>query len=165
MLRMILLSFAGLLTLLILGFSADLLPFLPASALPSSPAADVLLVDHDERVRMQLRMTTSGNRVQLDISQSGSGAVELAVPASWTITTVQGVPLRSLTRGAPAFGLQSLSLPPRVIITFVLRRNHPLVLHNPSGIPLQLRLEHIDLDHDIRDDDVLLVQDAPAQLW
>jgi len=98
--------------------------------------------------------------------EEGQGRISVSVPDVWIRREVRGVPLEAIQDEAPTFGFRRFSMPRDATVSFRAdTAPDTITLHNPTDLPLLVRLSHVDLEKDAFFRDVVLVQGASRELW
>lgn len=96
----------------------------------------------------------------------GPPRISVSVPDAWIRREVRGAPLDAIQDEPPTFGFRRFSMPKGATLSFRAdTAPETIILHNPTDIPLQVRLSHVDLEKDAFFRDVVLVQGASRTLW
>ncbi len=96
----------------------------------------------------------------------GPPRIFVSVPDAWIRREVRGAPLEAIQDESRTFGFRRFSMPRGATVSF--RADvapETITLHNPTDIPLMVRLSHVDLEKDAFFRDVVLVQGASRTLW
>jgi hypothetical protein len=100
------------------------------------------------------------------MSHDAAETIYVSVPSDWSRREVKGASLADVIADQPTFGFTRWHLPPGTTISFALRRPPASILfHNPSGVPVQVRLTRVDIEEKTIDRMNILVKDAPVNLW
>lgn len=116
-------------------------------------------------VTLSLSLTTNGTKGVADIRHDASETIAVSLPETWIKREVGGVPLDAVRADPPTFGFTRWSLPPSAVVSFDITPPSTILLHNPSGIPAQIRLTRVDLQRNTVERDVVLVQEGSVMLW
>lgn len=123
-------------------------------------------VEHILPLTLSLMISTNGRNGIADLAHDGTGTAHVSLPSSWTRREVRGTPLATVIADPPTFGFTRWSLPAGATVSFsVPVPPSTILLHNPSGVPLQIKLTRVDLATQEVERDVILVQDATTELW
>ncbi|MFH1444422.1 MAG: hypothetical protein ABIG34_03460 [Candidatus Peregrinibacteria bacterium] len=145
------------------GALRDGAPSFMAQLLPSQRIE--IGLEHARPVTLVLSLTTNGTKGVADIRHDSLETIALSLPQSWTKREVGGVPLAAVTADPPTFGFTRWSIPPGAIVSFDVTPPSTILLHNPSGVPAEIRLTRVDLEQNAVERDILLVQEGSILLW
>lgn len=122
-------------------------------------------LEHTKPVTLSLSFTTNGTNGVMDIRHDALETVYLSLPSTWIRREVGGVPLTAVTADPPVFGFTRWSMPAGALVSFDVTPPSTILLHNPSGIPADIRLTRVDLEQNAVERDILLVQEGSILLW
>ncbi|MDO8468578.1 MAG: hypothetical protein Q7S29_02365 [Candidatus Peribacter sp.] len=122
-------------------------------------------LEHTKPVTLSLSFTTNGAKGVMDIRHDALETVYVSLPSTWTKREVGGVPLTAVTSDPPSFGFTRWSVPAGALVSFDVTPPATILLHNPSGIPAEIRLTRVDLTKNAVERDIILVQEGSALLW
>jgi len=123
-------------------------------------------VEHVRPLTLSLTISTNGKNGIADISHDGTGTAYLSLPSSWTRREVRGTSLSTVIADPPTFGYTRWAIPAGATVSYAVPvAPSTILLHNPSGVPLQVKLTRVDLQTQNVERDVILVQDATTELW
>ncbi len=106
-------------------------------------------IEHTGNAAVTLTRTKDTQPQLIDIANEGTAVVRVSVPAAWQRGEVRGAPLASIAGEEPMFGYRRWHLPAGATLSF--RNPLPwtgMKVHNPSGLPLRLRVVTVDLEMD-----------------
>src|SRR3989338_6097399 len=104
-------------------------------------------VEHARPLALDVTIATLARGQVVSIGNSGGETVAVSLPEEWTRGEVQGSPLAAILSDPPSLGYVRWRLPPKTDVSFRARRaGTAFTFHNPSGIPLTVRVTTIDLD-------------------
>ena len=115
---------------------------------------------------LSFKGTTGGEKQLMDIGNESDETLQVSLPASWERTEVRNVPLASLTSEEPSFGYRKWQFPAGASVSF--ETNEPwksVTVHNPSGIPLRIRVTKVNLHTEQAEFNVYLAKDKPVKVW
>lgn len=106
---------------------------------------------------------TADTRPQLiDVTNEGKETMFISLPEAWVRGEVRGGPLSSVAEDRPMFGYRRWHIPAGVTISFQSPlRWGGMTMHNPSGIPLRLKIITVNLKKETTEKEVSLMSDAP----
>jgi len=122
-------------------------------------------IEHARPLIVALTMSTNGSSGIVDLRHDSSDPIYVSLPSDWTTREVKGS-LDAVKTDPPTFGFTRWTIPSRTSISFSVP--HPpasILMHNPSGIPLQVKLTRIDLTTQMTERDVILIKDVSVNLW
>ena len=123
-------------------------------------------VEHTQPMSLSLSVTTEREAGIADISHDAKEAVFLSVPSTWIRREVRGAALSAVTSETPTFGFTRWQLPAGSVISFALPASpSAILLHNPSGVSLQVKVTRVDLEKKTVDRNIVLVKDTSVELW
>lgn len=140
---------------------------------PSSLTADLtnsakvdMGVEHTRPFSLSLSLSTNTSSGIADVTHDATETIFLSVPSSWLRREVRGATLSSVQTDPSTFGYTRWHLPPHAVISFaILAPPSRILLHNPSGVPLQVRLTRVNLQTNQAERDNILIQEASVELW
>ncbi len=140
------------------------LPGLTANVSPQARAE--IGVEHVRPLSLSLTVSTNGKSGVVDLGHDGSGTAYLSLPSSWMRREVRGTTLAAVVADPPTFGFTRWAIPAGSTVSFAVPvAPETILLHNPSGVPLQIKLTRVDLVTQEVERDVILIQDATTELW
>ncbi len=122
-------------------------------------------VEHTTSMTLSMTITANDTLRVVDIENDATENIAISLPDTWKRGEVRNVPLKSITSEAPSFGYVRWTIPKNASVTF--KTKHPfehLSIHNPSGIPLKIRLTSVDLQKNTGDHQVYLVKEGSVQI-
>lgn len=122
-------------------------------------------LEHTKPVTLSLSFTTNGPKGIADIRHDALETVHVSLPSSWTKREVGGVPLAAVTADPPVFGFTRWSVPAGAVVSFDVTPPSTILLHNPSGIPAEVRLTRVNLTKNSVERNIILVQEGSVLLW
>ena len=122
-------------------------------------------LEHTKPVTLSLSFTTNGSKGIADIRHDALETVHVSLPSSWAKREVGGVPLAAVTADPPALDFTRWSVPTGAVVSFDVTPPETILLHNPSGIPAEVKLTRVDLTKNSVERDIILVQDGSTLLW
>jgi len=122
-------------------------------------------LEHTKPVTLSLSFTTNGSKGVADIRHDALETVYVSLPSSWAKREVGGVPLAAVTADPPALGFTRWSVPTGAVVSFDVTPPETILLHNPSGIPAEVKLTRVDLKQNLVERDIILIQDGSTLLW
>lgn len=136
----------------------------PTSA-PGLTEANIA-VEHARPLTLGVRVSETPGGGLLELSVQGEETAGVSLPETWVRIEVRGVPLAQVTADEPALGYVRWAIPTGAEVQFRLP-SFPAdaTLHNPSLVPLEVRLTRVDLASGAATHEVRLVQGATAELW
>jgi len=133
---------------------------------PSPPPVLDIAVEHATPLRLGFAIASGKGRSIIELNHDGAETVGISVPQGWKRTEVRGAPIEAFMADEPTFGFVRWSLPPKAGIAFQAEATiERVVMHNPSGVPLQVRLTRVDLEKGTAAHETILIPDSPTQLW
>ncbi len=121
-----------------------------------------LTIEHSAPFSLTLSIGKRGEQRLLEVGNEGNQTIAVTLPESWERREVRNVPLASVVSHAPALGYAQWQLPPGALVSYrTMQPWQTIVLHNPSAIPLTIRLKKIDIATGKTDQDVILMKDKP----
>jgi hypothetical protein len=124
-------------------------------------------VEHASPLSLSLSISAqTGEGGIADMNHDAEETVYVSVPSDWTRREVRGAPLTDVIAEQPTFGFTRWHLPPGTTVSFAMERSPTSILfHNPSGVPVQVRLTRVDIEEKTIDRTNILVKDTPVHLW
>jgi hypothetical protein len=123
-------------------------------------------IEHTQPFTLRLDLSISGQVGILELSHDAGEDVAISLPESWDLREVRGGALAEVPADPPALGFTRWHLPSAVTISFRLPEVPSVLLaHNPSEIPLQIRLTRVDLEDGSVSRNVVLMKNTPARVW
>jgi len=145
------------------GALRDGAPSFMAQLLPSQRIE--IGLEHTKPVTLVISLTTNGTKGVVDIRHDALETIALSLPQSWIKREVGGVPLTDVTSDPPTFGFTRWNIPPGAIVSFDVTPPSTILLHNPSGVPADIRLTRVDLERNVVERDIILIQEGSTLLW
>ncbi len=103
-------------------------------------------IEHTGNAALTLTRTVDRRPQLFDVTNERSETIRISLPAEWERGEVRGAPLTSITADEAMFGYRRWHLPGGATLSF--RNPLPgsgMTVHNPSGLPLRLRVVTVDL--------------------
>ena len=152
--------------LALLTMAAVALLALPRStSAPGSEGARIA-VEHARPLTLSIRVSEAAGSGMLEMTTRGEETAGISLPEAWIRTEVRGVPLADVTAEEPSLGYVRWAVPAGATVQFRLPTfPKSATLHNPSLVPLEVRLTTVDLRGGTAEHDVRLMQGATAELW
>lgn len=123
-------------------------------------------IEHTTRLTLSLVLSERGGNGIADISHTSGREIYVSLPMDWTRREVRGAPLATTAGDAPTFGFRRWRIPAGALISFAIPHfPSSMLLHNPSGIPMEIDLTRVDLDTTRTERNVILVQEGTVELW
>lgn len=139
---------------------------LDLTAQVSTQSRAELGIEHTQPITLSLTVSTRGAHGIADISHDGTGTAYVSLPASWTRREVRGASLADASSDPPVFGFTRWHLPAGSMVSFdVPVPPSTILMHNPSGVPLQVKLTRVDVVNNTVEHDSILVKDVSVELW
>lgn len=137
--------------------------WLARHGLPEQASTDIA-VEHVAPVTIKIaRLASSGTNV-LEIGVTGTGAVALYVPASWSRQEVRGASLDSVVALPEDAGFVRWSMPVGATIRFDAVNPGRITIHNPSAIPMTVSATTVNPRTGARESDARIVTTDPYPL-
>lgn len=128
------------------------------------PATTDVAVEHDAPVTVKIaRLASSGTNV-LEIGVTGTGAVALHVPTSWSRKEVRGAALDAVAASPEDGGFVRWALPVGATVRFDAPDPGRITVHNPSGIPMTVSVTAVNPRTGAHEDDARIVTTDPYPL-
>lgn len=130
----------------------------------SIPSLDIG-VEHASPMTLSLTITANDTERMVDVTNDTVEPIALSVPDTWKRGEVRTVLLKEVTAEAPSFGYVRWTLPKHASVSFA--TTHPfdhLAVHNPSSVPLKIRLTSVDLQKNTGDHQVYLVKEGAVTI-
>ncbi|MEI8230023.1 MAG: hypothetical protein WCG83_02690 [Candidatus Peregrinibacteria bacterium] len=125
-----------------------------------------IAIEHSMRASVSISVSALKGQGILDIVHDAAREIYISLPDSWTRREVKGVSLATVAADPPMLGFKRWRLPPGSTVSFAIPAFPSSILaHNPSGIPLEVRVTRVDLDNDRTERDVVLMQKKSVTLW
>lgn len=137
--------------------------FAPSGATPDRRVE--IGLEHTKPVTLSLAFTTQFNKGVADFSHDALETIAVSVPSAWMRREVKGVPLLAVTSDQSTFGFTRWHIPPGALVSFDITPPSAILLHNPSGVPAEIRLTRVNLTTQKAERDVVLVKDGTVELW
>ncbi|MDD4628571.1 MAG: hypothetical protein PHE68_04235 [Candidatus Peribacteraceae bacterium] len=122
-------------------------------------------IEHARPLIVALTVNTNGSSGIADLRHDSADPIYVSLPNDWTTREVKGS-LGTVKSDPPVFGFTRWTIPANTPISFSVP--HPpssILMHNPSGIPLQVKLTRVDLTTQKTERDVILIKDVSVNLW
>jgi len=122
-------------------------------------------IEHARPLIVALTLSTNGTSGIADLRHDATDPIFVSLPSDWTTREVKGA-LEAVKSDPPVFGFTRWTIPARTSISFSVP--HPpasVLMHNPSGLPLQIKLTRVDLTTQKTERDVILIKDVSVELW
>lgn len=133
--------------------------------LPRTIASLDIGVEHKTSMTLDVTITKNDRLRMIEFGNDQLEAIALSVPADWKRGEVRNVPLKDVTADAVSFGYVRWHLPSKTVVIY--QTNQPfeqLNMHNPSGVPLKIRLTVVDLQKNTGEHEVYLVKDGSVMI-
>ncbi|PIR49270.1 hypothetical protein COU80_00790 [Candidatus Peregrinibacteria bacterium CG10_big_fil_rev_8_21_14_0_10_55_24] len=133
---------------------------------PHVPVAAEMGIEHTQPLTLSLELSTLKGVALLYLTHEDSEETAyVSLPDTWTRREVRGVELREVA-SENVFGFNRWRFPAGASVTFNIPASpDALLLHNPSSVPLKIRITRVDLETEHVERDVILVQESPVVLW
>lgn len=122
-------------------------------------------IEHAEPLRLSIAFSIGKQSSIISVEHDSLETVRLSLPEDWRRDEVRGSVLSRITSDPPEFGYRKWHLPAGSLVSF--RTDIPwkqLTLHNPSGVPLTVRVTTVDLLMGTSETNAILVKDVPVPL-
>lgn len=141
-----------------------------AAILPKHAAAPYTIdigVEHNENMTLGIDISTLNGEAIIELTNKETEeTVAVSVPETWTRREVRNAPIDQVTSDNSAFGFIRWQLPKNGTISFrVPKTPEKIILHNPTEKTMKVELAFVDLDREQIEKDIILVQEATAELW
>lgn len=151
--------------LLLLLFSADWAATKALMPAEFGQPADIA-VEHSLPAKVRLEISTLEGEALVNIRHDAQETVYINVPESWKRQSVRNASLDSVQSEEPIFGIVRWSIPENAEVLFATHEApQTITMHNPSKVPLSVRLIKVNLDTDETEQNVILIKDEPTPLW
>lgn len=134
-------------------------------AVPKTVAALDIGVEHTQPMTLDITITKNDTLRMVEIGNDILETIAVSLPEHWKRGEVKYVALKSVTADPASFGYIRWHLPPKAIVSY--KTNQPfehLNMHNPSGVPLKIRLTVVDLLKNTGEHEVYLVKEGSVQI-
>ncbi|UPA23023.1 hypothetical protein K8942_02310 [Candidatus Peribacteria bacterium] len=122
-------------------------------------------VEHTQPMTLEMTVTKNDLLRMIDMKNDTLESIAISVPAGWKRGEVRNVPLKAVVADEPSFGYVRWTLPPHADVSFTSRQPFTqLNMHNPSGVPLKIRLTLVDLLKNTGEHQVYLVQEGSVKI-
>jgi hypothetical protein len=134
---------------------------------PAAPEAPATIgVEHATPMRLSLTVSEGKTPGILELSHDGKEPAFLSVPAEWSVREVRDGRFSDLAADPPSFGFIRRRVPGRLTLSFLLPSPPTgLLVQNPTGVALQVRVRRVNMQTGTTSDDVVLLKDGPKRVW
>lgn len=134
---------------------------------PSLPVVESLDIgiEHTKSMTLSIQITKNDALRLIEISNDVLEPIALSTPEDWKRGEVRNVPLKSVIGAEPSFGYTRWTMPAKATVSY--KTKHPfehLNIHNPSGVPVKIRLTIVDLQKNTGDHQVYLVKEGAVKI-
>jgi hypothetical protein len=124
-----------------------------------------IAVEHTRPGGLSITHSIGGSAHLVDITNDSDETLGVSLPDTWERDEVRNVPLASLVGSGASLGFRRWTLPPNASVTFETDADiDDLSVHNPSNIPLRVRVTTVDLKKNTTNTDSYLLQENPLTL-
>lgn len=128
------------------------------------PGLAEIAVEHDTPLTLSLDVAEGKALMLVHASHSGTHTIHMSVPEDWVRTEVRGVALSDVKREGASLGFVRWSMPAGAEIQFHTKRFSTARFHNPSGVPLTVKLTVVDLQQRKTEREAFIVTDSPGTI-
>lgn len=139
---------------------------IPKPAAPEMYTVD-LGVEHTSPITFGIDVSALNDMAIIELThKEGEETIAVSVPETWVRREVRNATIEEVTADSSAFGFTRWQLPSGAILSFrVPRTPEKIILHNPSQMPMKVEIARVDLEKESVEKDIVLIQEASAELW
>lgn len=125
-------------------------------------------VEHEAPLTIEFRFAMKENIPVglVELAHEGRETIYVSLPETWERREVRGRTLAETPSDEPSFGFTRWHMPEGATLSFrVPAMPRTLDIHNPSGVPVKIRVAKVDLTTGVVERNVMLVKDTPVEIW
>ena len=123
-------------------------------------------IEHVAPLALSVEMSTREDKSIVDISHDGDEKIFVSVPADWERREVRRASLDSVVADGTGLTYRRWHLPAGSAVSYrVPYIIGGMTVHNPSEVPMKVKLTRVDLNEDTVTRDILLIKESPKELW
>ncbi|MBI3332268.1 hypothetical protein HYZ99_04940 [Candidatus Peregrinibacteria bacterium] len=133
----------------------------------TGPGTDIG-IEHSEPLTVEFRFGVKQNAPSglIEVTHDGTETVYVSLPDTWERREVRGRSLEDTPGEESEFGFVRWHIPQGATLSFrTAEMPRDLDMHNPSGIALKIRLVKVELMTGAVERNVILVKNAPVNVW
>lgn len=122
-------------------------------------------IEHSQSAAVSFTRSADTRPQFIDVANEGKETVFISLPAAWERGEVRGGALSSVAQDRPMFGYSRWRIPAGLTIAFKSSlRWDGATFHNPSGVPLRIKIITVHLKKGTSEREVYLLSNDPLRI-